>query len=290
MTNTSIVASGLYFGEGPRWHEGRLWFSDFYDYAVKSLGADGDVRIEVQLDDQPSGLGWLPDGRLLVVAMQTQKLLRLDPGGLEEHADLSGLAVHLCNDMVVDGLGRAWVGNFGFDLDADISDRGAEVVMSDHPTANLIRVEPDGAVCLAAAGMHFPNGSVVTPDGKTLIVAETLGLCLTAFDIGDDGELSNRRQWASVGLRAPDGICLDANGNVWVANALAAECVLVAPGGDILATVQSSQNCYACMLGGENGRDLFLVTAQSSSKHEASVARTGKIEVARVEVPGAGWP
>ncbi|MEH6636789.1 MAG: SMP-30/gluconolactonase/LRE family protein [Halioglobus sp.] len=290
MTNTSIVASGLYFGEGPRWHEGRLWFSDFYDYAVKSLGADGDVRIEVQLDDQPSGLGWLPDGRLLVVAMQTQKLLRLDPGGLEEHADLSGLAVHLCNDMVVDGLGRAWVGNFGFDLDADISDRGAEVVMSDHPTANLIRVEPDGAVCLAAAGMHFPNGSVVTPDGKTLIVAETLGLCLTAFDIGDDGELSNRRQWASVGLRAPDGICLDANGNVWVANALAAECVLVAPGGDILATVQSSQNCYACMLGGEHGRDLFLVTAQSSSKHEASVARTGKIEVAEVEVPGAGWP
>ena len=290
MTNTSIVASGLYFGEGPRWHEGRLWFSDFYDYAVKSLGADGDVRIEVQLDDQPSGLGWLPDGRLLVVAMQTQKLLRLDPGGLEEHADLSGLAVHLCNDMVVDGLGRAWVGNFGFDLDADIDARGVDVVMSDHPTANLIRVEPDGAVTLAAAGMHFPNGSVVTPDGKTLIVAETLGLCLTAFDIGGGGELSNRRQWASVGLRAPDGICLDANGNVWVANALAAECVLFAPGGEILATVQTSQNCYACMLGGIDGLDLFIMTAQSSSKHEVSVVRTGKIELARVDVPGAGWP
>jgi sugar lactone lactonase YvrE len=290
MTNARVVAEGLYFGEGPRWHEDRLWFSDFYDRAVKSLGADGDVRIEVQLEDQPSGLGWLPDGRLLVVAMQAQQLLRLDPDGPVVHADLAGLAVHLCNDMAVDGLGRAWVGNFGFDLDAEMEARGVEAVLTDHPTANLVRVDPDGAVHLAAPGMHFPNGTVVTPDGKTLIVAETLGLCLTAFDIAQDGTLSNRRQWAPMGLRAPDGICLDENGNVWVANALAPECVLVAPGGDILATVATSQNCYACMLGGADGRDLYLVTSQTSGKKEASAERTGKIELARANAARAGWP
>ena len=290
MTKASVVGQGLYFGEGPRWHEGRLWFSDFYDFAVKSMGADGKTRIEVQLDDQPSGLGWLPDGRLLVVSMRALQLLRLDPDGLVVHADLSALAVHLCNDMVVDGQGRAWVGNFGFDLDTEVEARGIEAVFTDHATANLIRVEADGAVHLASPGMHFPNGTVVTPDGKTLIVAETLGLCLTAFDIEEDGALSNRREWAPVGMRAADGICLDENGNVWVANALAPECVLVAPGGEILATVQTSQNCYACMLGGEDGRDLYLVTAQSFDKHEASSERTGKIETTRVSTAGAGWP
>jgi sugar lactone lactonase YvrE len=291
MIKASVVAQGLYFGEGPRWHEGRLWFSDFYDHAVKSLGADGEVRTELELDDQPSGLGWLPDGRLLVVSMQALKLLRLEPdGSLVEHADLGGLAVHLCNDMVVDELGRAWVGNFGFDLDGDMAVRGVETVMADHPTANLLRVDPDGAVHVASPDMHFPNGSVISPDGKTLIVAETLGLCLTAFDIDADGALSNRRQWASVGLRAPDGICHDRDGNVGGANALAPECVLVAPGGEILATVVTSQNCYACMLGGQDGRDLYLVTARNSDKKNASSERTGKIEVARVDVAHAGRP
>ena len=233
MTQASVVVEGLYFGEGPRWHDGRLWFSDFYDHAVKSLGVKGDLRTELQLDDQPSGLGWLPDGRLLVVSMKALKVLRLDTGGLVEHADLSGLAVHLCNDMVVDGLGRAWVGNFGFDLDALIEEKGVDEALADYPSTNLVRVDPDGGVHLASPDMHFPNGTVVTADGKTLIVAETLSMCLTAFDIEDDGSLSNRRVWARVGLRAPDGICLDENGNVWVANALAPECVLVAPGGEI---------------------------------------------------------
>ena len=290
MTKPRILVDGLYFGEGPRWHDGRLWFSDFYDHAVKSVDAGGGVRIELELDDQPSGLGWLPDGRLLVVSMRALKVLRLDSEGLVEHADLSALAIHLCNDMVVDGQGRAWVGNFGFDLDALIEEKGPEEAIANHPSTNLARVDPDGSVSLASGQMHFPNGSVVTPDGATLIVAETLSMCLTAFDIEADSSLSNRRVWAPVGLRAPDGICLDERGNVWVANALAPECVLVAPGGEILQTVETSQNCYACMLGGEDGRDLFLVTARSSNAKHASRERTGKIEMVRVSAAAAGWP
>lgn len=290
MARAEILAEGLYFGEGPRWHAGRLWFSDFYDHAVKSVDSTGQVTIEHRFEDQPSGLGWLPDGRLLVVSMSELKVLRQEAGGFVVHADLSGLARHLCNDMVVDGVGRAWVGNFGFDLDDDVEKRGVEAVLAEHPEANLVRVDPDGSVHLASPGMHFPNGSVVTADGATLIVAETLAMRLTAFDICDDGSLANRRIWGPVGMRAPDGICLDANANVWVANALAPECVLFGPGGDVLQVVETSQNCYACMLGGEDGRDLFLVTAQTSDKPGASAARTGKIEKARASSPGAGWP
>ena len=171
MAEVRTIARGLYFGEGPRWHEGRLWFSDFYDHAVKSMGPDGAVTIEHQLDDQPSGLGWLPDGRLLVVSMRELKVLRQEGARLVEHADLSGLARHLCNDMVVDGSGRAWVGNFGFDLDALMEQKGVEGLLAEHPTTNLVRVDPDGSVHLAAADMHFPNGSAITPDGATLIVA-----------------------------------------------------------------------------------------------------------------------
>jgi sugar lactone lactonase YvrE len=290
MSKATVLTDGLYFGEGPRWHEGRLWFSDFYAHAVKSVGADGVQRIELELDDQPSGLGWLPDGRLLLVSMAAMKLLRQDPDGLVVHADLSEFSAHLCNDMVVDNAGRAWVGNFGFDLDALVEEKGLEGALADHPSTNLVRVDPDGTVHLASSDMHFPNGTVITPDGNTLIVAETLSMCLTAFDIEADGALSNRRVWAPVGMRAPDGICLDADGNVWVANAIAPECVLVAPGGEILQTVQTSQLCYACMLGGDDGRTLHMVTAQSSDKREASAVAAGKIEVARVAVARAGCP
>ncbi len=290
MLKAEVITEGLHFGEGPRWHEGRLWFSDFYDHAVKSMDAQGNTRIEVQLDEQPSGLGWLPDGRLLIVAMESMKVMRREGADLVEHADLSALSVHLCNDMVVDGEGRAWVGNFGFDLDAAMASGSVEEVLANPPTTNLVRVDADGSVHLAAPDMRFPNGSVITPDGNTLVVAETLAGCLTAFDIEAAGTLTNRRQWAAMEMRAPDGICLDQNGNIWVANALAAECVLVAGGGDILERVQTSQNCYACMLGGDDGRDLFCVTAASSSKVEASATRTGKIECACVTSPAAGWP
>ena len=290
MISSQVLATGLYFGEGPRWHAGRLWFSDFYDHAVKSVDVAGAIRTELTIEDHPSGLGWLPDGRLLLVSMNRRQLLRVDPDGVHLHAELSPVAAHRANDMVVDARGRAYVGNFGFPLDDELKRRGVDSVLADHPTANLARVDPDGSVHVAAADLHFPNGCVITPDDKCLIVAETLALRLTAFDVGPDGTLSNRRVWAPVGMRAPDGICLDADGHVWIANAIAPECVLFAPGGEVLATVQTDQPCFACMLGGEDGRTLFMMTAPSSVADIASASRQGHIVTARVATPGAGRP
>jgi sugar lactone lactonase YvrE len=290
MTRATVLAEGLYFGEGPRWHDGRLWFSDFHAHAVKSMDAGGAVRTELQIDDQPSGLGWLPDGRMLVVSMQRRQLLRVDPDGVKVHADLSAVATFHANDMVVDAHGRAYVGNFGFDLDHALQTRGVEGVLADHPTAVLARVDPDGSVHVACADLHFPNGSVITPDGRTLIVAETLALRLTAFDVAADGTLSNRRLWAQVGMRAPDGICLDANGHVWIANAIAPECVLFAPGGEIVATVTTDQPCFACMLGGPDGRTLYMLTAPTSIAQLASAAAQGRVMAAQVLSPRAGRP
>ena len=289
MADTRILADGLYFGEGPRWRAGRLWFSDFYDQQVKSVDPAGELRVELELEDQPSGLGWLPDGSLLVVAMQARKLLRYAEGQLTEHADLQELTAHLCNDMVVDGQGRAYVGNFGFDLHTEMRKRG-EAVLLDHPTANLVLVDPAGKASVAAPSMHFPNGTVITPDGATLIVAESLAGCLTAFDIDADGGLSNRRPWAALEGVAPDGICLDDAGRVWVANALGTEVLCVAQGGEVLQRVITSQFCYACMLGGDDGRTLFAVTAASSDPIEAAASRTGRIEVCQVDAAGAGYP
>jgi sugar lactone lactonase YvrE len=290
MIQAKFLAGGIYFGEGPRWHAGRLWFSDFYDHAVKSVDASGAIRTELEIDDQPSGLGWLPDGRMLLVAMNRRQVLRVDRDGVRVHADLAGVADYHANDMVVDARGRAYVGNFGFALDEALAARGVEGVIADHPTTRLARVDPDGSVHVAAEDLHFPNGCVITPDGKTLIVAETLAMRLTAFDVRPDGGLSNRRVWAALGMRAPDGICLDADGNVWVANAIAPECVLVAPGGAILETVVTDQPCYACMLGGPERRTLHLMTAPSSVAAIVSGSRRGSVAVAEVHTAGAGWP
>jgi len=290
MTRATVLAEGLYFGEGPRWHDGRLWFSDFHAHAVKSMDAGGAVRTELQIDDQPSGLGWLPDGRMLVVSMRRRQLLRVDPDGVKVHADLSAIATFHANDMVVDEQGRAYVGNFGFDLDHALQTRGVEGVLADHPTAVLARVDPDGRVHVACADLHFPNGSVITPDGRTLIVAETLAMRLTAFDVAADGTLSNRRLWAQAGMRAPDGICLDANGHVWIANAIAPECVLFAPGGEIVATVATDQPCFACMLGGPDGLTLYMLTAPTSIAQLASAAAQGRVMAAQVLSPRAGRP
>jgi sugar lactone lactonase YvrE len=258
MSTAEVLFEGLYFGEGPRWRDGRLWLSDFYAHSVFSIDPAGNIRTELELDDQPSGLGWLPDGRLLVVAMRGMKVLRLDGDGLTEHADVSGLSRHLCNDMVVDGQGRAWVGNFGFDLDETVRRVGPEAMFANHPTTNLVRVDPD--------------------------------LRLTAFDIATDGSLSNRRVWAPVGMRAPDGICLDVDGNIWVANPMAPECVLIAPGGEVLQTVETSQPCYACMLGGGDGRTLYMVTAPSSEQAMAEQGPRGRVESLEVSAARAGYP
>jgi sugar lactone lactonase YvrE len=192
--------------------------------------------------------------------------------------------------MVVDAVGRAYVGNFGFDLDAELVARGVPAVLADHATANLIVIAPDGAVSVAAADMHFPNGSVITPDGKTLIVGETLGGVLTAFDIATEGVLANRRVWASTSPRVPDGIALDAEGRVWIANPIAPECALIAEGGEVVEVIDTGQPCYACMLGGDDGATLFMLTAKSSVAHDAAAAPTGKLLIAAVEAPHAGWP
>ncbi|MBN8485139.1 MAG: SMP-30/gluconolactonase/LRE family protein [Sphingomonadales bacterium] len=287
------LAEGIYFGEGPRWHDGRLWLSDFYSSRVCSLGLDGDLRTELELEGRPSGLGWMPDGSLLVVRMELRQVWRRWPDGrFELHADLADHSAFLCNDMVVDGHGRAWVGNFGFDLDAQLHARGPESVIADHPQTCLALVQSDGTVSDAAPGerFSFPNGMVITPDGSTLIVGETLGGRLSAFDIGADGTLTNRREYAPTWPRVPDGICLDATGAVWIANPLAPECALIAPGGEVLEVIETGLPCYACMLGGPEGKHLFMLVAPSSDATAAAKAPLGKVLVAEVDASRAGWP
>jgi len=217
-------------------------------------------------------------------------LRRAKDGTIGVHADLGHIADFHCNDMVVDADGGAYVGNFGFDLDAELEARGVPAVLADHPTAKLAYVTPDGQTRIAAEDMHFPNGPVITPDGKTLIVGETLSASLTAFDIGPGGDLSNRRVWASIAPRVPDGICLDAEGAIWVANPIAPECVRIAEGGEVLEVIETGQPCYACMLGGDDGRTLFMLTAASSLAHVAAEKATGQVLVATVEAPRAGRP
>jgi len=288
---TRVLCEGIYFGEGPRWRNGRLWFSDFFSHAVHSVSLSGDLRTEIELDDQPSGLGWMPDGSMLIVSMLKRQVLRRWPDGkMAVHADLSAIAASYCNDMVVDSLGRAYVGNFGFDLYAEVLGRGMDSVLADHPTAKLAFVSTDGTASIAAEGMHFPNGSVITPDGKTLIVGESLTGNMIAFDIAADGSLKNRRIWASILPRIPDGSALNADGNIWVANPIAPECILVAEGGKILEIIDTGMPCFACMLGGEDGRTLFMLTAPTFFKHVAKVAPKGKLLVTTVSVPHAGLP
>lgn len=287
----STVATGIYFGEGPRWHEGKLWFSDFYAHAVKTLDPQGHVDTVFAIpDDRPSGLGWLPDGRLLFVSMLARKVMRREPNGrIVVHADLSGVAEYHCNDMVVDATGRAYVGNFGFDLDEAVQTETVAQLLHER-TATLCRVDPDGSVHAAATGLKFPNGSVITPDGRTLIVGETLGQTLTAFTIAPDGSLHDRRIWADLGGRAPDGICLDADGNVWVANPIAPECFLVAEDGGVIDVVDTGDPCFACMLGGDDGRTLYCLTAPTGLAIKACQAPLGAIHAVRVDVPHAGLP
>lgn len=288
--NIELLCEGLHFGEGPRWHDGKLWFSDFYDHAVQTVDATGRVETVVTVAGQPSGLGWLPNGDLLVVSMLDRRVLGFDGRDLVQHADLSGLAEFHCNDMVVDATGRAYVGNFGFDLDA--AERSGDFVgaLKAYEGATLARVDPDGSVHVAASSLRFPNGTVITPDGRTMIIAETLAERLTAFDIHDDGSLHNQRTWAPLPGVAPDGICLDAQGAVWVADAIAERCIRVAAGGEVLAEVVTTGRCYACMLGGDDGRTLFMVTAHNSHRDDASTTRTGKILTTRVSVGHAGLP
>ncbi len=274
------LVDGLTFPEGPRWHDGKLWFSDFYTYRVLRAGLDGKVETVAEVPQQSSGLGWTPAGDLLIVSMLDRKLLRMQGGKLQTFADLSPIATFHCNDMVVDKSGRAYVGNFGFDLHAGAAPR----------PASLARVDPDGNVSVAATDMMFPNGSVITPDGKTMVIAETIANRLTAFDIANDGALSNRRLFAPLDGCFPDGICLDAEGAIWVADARGMRVIRVFDGGRIERTISTgARRVFACMLGGERRRTLFLCTS-SGSGPDVAKKRDGKIEFAEVDVPGAGLP
>ena len=278
---TEVLLEGLAFPEGPRWHQGRLWFSDMHTQRVLALDPEGKLETICEVPGDPSGLGWLPDGRLLVVSMRDRRLLRLGASGLEQVADLGTLASCHCNDMVVDHHGNAYIGNFGYDLhDPNSEPRAAE----------LIRVSPDGQARIAAHDLAFPNGTVITPDGRTLIVAESMGSRLTAFDVAGDGTLDHRRDWAVLEGVVPDGICLDAEGAIWVASPVSATVFRVHQGGEVSQRIAVSTQPFACMLGGPDRRTLFIATAASSQPAECRATRTGRIECTRVEVPGAGLP
>jgi len=276
-----VLVDGLCFPEGPRWHDGKFWFSDMHAKRVVRVGSDGRAETVVEVPNNPSGLGWLPDGRLLVVSMNDRRLLRLDPGGLALHAELGHIATFHCNDMVVDRHGRAYVGNFGYDLIANEAPK---------PTA-LARVDPDGKTHIAATDLLFPNGTVITPDERTLIVGESFGARLTAFDLARDGSLSNRRVWSPLeGGAIPDGIALDAEGAIWVASPTTGECLRVHEGGRVSARVRGQGLAYACALGGPDRRTLYVCTAETHHPVECVEKRTGRIEIHNVDVPGAGWP
>ncbi|WP_153506146.1 SMP-30/gluconolactonase/LRE family protein [Cumulibacter manganitolerans] len=291
------IADGFTFLEGPRWHDGKLYVSDFYSGRVLTVTDDGQVSEVLRLDDRPSGMGWMPDGSMLLVAMTARQVLRVRDGEVSVHADLSALAPGLLNDMVVDADGRAYVGNFGFDMFAGESFRTAAVVV----------VQPDGAAHVAADGLYFPNGSMITPDGRTLIVNESYGNRISAFDIGPDGLLGERRDWAVFGPQpspgadvaaiaavrtvAPDGGCLDASGAVWLADAAGARLMRVAEGAEVLEEIHwDGGKLFACMLGGADGRTLYACGAPDSSAQKRAAAREAVLLSARVEVPRAGLP
>lgn len=275
-----LLVEGLKYAESPRWRVGRLFLADQHAREVLAVDLDGRCERVAQVPSGPSGLGWLPDGTLLVVSMHDRKLLAMRGGRLVQHADLSGIATGHCNDMVVDEHGRAYVGNFGFDMDA-----GAPLV-----PAKLALVLPDGSARTVADDLLFPNGMVILPGGDTLIVAETYGARLSAFDIAADGSLCNRRIWATLSA-PPDGICLDAEGRIWVAHPVPpGGFARVTEGGEVLERITTGAFCgIACMLGGPNRRSLFLVEAQTFDPQKTWHGNA-RVRVVDVVAPGAGHP
>jgi sugar lactone lactonase YvrE len=275
------VLTGLAFGEGPRWRDGKLWFSDMHAHEVVTMTPDGARETVFTHDGPVSGLGWLPDGRMLVVSMVDHKLLRIEADGRAVvHGDMSAIATGRCNDMVVDAVGRAYVGNFGWPYPE-----------GEPKPAKLARVDPDGAVTAAADDLIFPNGTIITPDGKTLVVGETFAGKMTAFDIAPDGSLSNRRLWAQLPQGAvPDGCCLDAEGAIWVASPATSDVIRLREGGEVVERISATQGCFACMLGGEDRKTLYVLTCSGSDPDDTEAERTGRIEAVQVDVPGAGLP
>jgi sugar lactone lactonase YvrE len=276
------VMEGLSFGEAPRWRPEGLYFVDIYLHQIGLLRANGTCEVVATLQGPVSGLGWLPDGRLLVVAMREKQVMRLEANGqIVVHADLSSIATGLANDMVVAGDGTAFVGNFGFSLHPP----------SPFRPAALARISPDGIATAAAGDLCFPNGMVITPDAGTIVVAESAAKRLLAFDLSPSFELSNRRTWAELSDGAfPDGICLDEEGAIWVASPSTSEVLRVMEGGRVVHRIATGQQAIACMLGGDTRQTLFVLTAESREPSFCSQIHTARIQAVEVSVAGCGWP
>src|SRR5213595_3568178 len=283
MTEPQTLMTGIVFGEQPRWHEDRLWFSDWGPPEVIAVDLEGNSEVILEAPSFPCCVDWLPDGRLLLVSARDGLLLRREPdGSLVTHANLTGVSdPPPGNELVVDGRGNAYVNGPGFDMMA-----GAEFA-----PGGVALVTPDGSARQVADAIAFPNGMLVTPDNSTLIVADSYGKRLTAFDIAADGGLSNRRVWADLGDGAPDGICLDAENAIWYADVPNQRCVRVREGGEVLQTIELDRGCFACMLGGADKPTLFMVAREwRGPASMAEQERTGQVLTAKVSTAGAGWP
>jgi sugar lactone lactonase YvrE len=282
MFGPQTLMTGLVFGESPRWHDDRLWCIDMGAQEVLTIDLDGKSEVIARDPMGVAAIDFLPDGRLLIAQQRGRFLLRREAdGSLVTHADLGGLSDKPWADMVVDGRGNAYIGNIAFDFPAGEFRPGI-----------IALVNPDGSVRQVADDLAFPNGMLVTPDGSTLIVAESYGNRLTAFDIAADGGLSNRRLWADLHGDFPDGICLDSEQAIWYADVPNKHCVRVREGGEVLQTIDLDRGCFACMLGGADGRTLFLVAAEfgGAASWGPHAARTGQVLTVDAPAPGVGWP
>jgi len=281
MPEVQTLLTGLAFGESPRWHEDRLWFSNWGAQEVVAVDLEGKSEVIVRVPSFPFSIDWLPDGRLLLTSGRSGLLLRREPDGeLLTHADLTSLSGGW-NEIVVDGRGNAYLNGGGFDLLAGEAFAPGIVAL----------VTSDGSARQVADGIAFPNGMAVTPDNKTLIVAESYAKRLTAFDIEASGSLSNRRGWADLGDGVPDGICIDAEGAVWYGDVPNKRCVRVREGGEVLQTIDLDRGCFACMLGGVDNRTLFMMAAEwGGPAAMAEAPRTGQVLTAQAPTPHAGWP
>jgi sugar lactone lactonase YvrE len=280
MPEPRVLMEGIGLGESPRWHEGRLWFSDWVGHQVIALSPDGQSEVVAEVDAFPFSIDWLPDGPMLVTA--GRELLRLEPdGSLSTHSDLSELTEFGWNEVVADGRGNSYVNGPGFDMMAG----------ADFAPGGVALLRPDGSAERVAENIAFPNGMAVMPDDSTLIVADSYGKELVGFQIGEHGALSNRRAWADLGEGVPDGICLDAEGAVWYGDVPNRRCVRVAEGGEVLETIDLDRGCFACMLGGADGRTLFMNVAEWKGPEGIfQEPRTGQVLAVEAPAPHAGHP
>jgi sugar lactone lactonase YvrE len=283
MSGPQVLIEGVAFGESPRWHDGRLWFSDWGAQEVVAVDEEGnrEVVVRVEFPAFPMCIDFAADGGLLVVAGRGGQLMRLEPdGSLRSYADLGRLSASPWNDIVVDRAGNAYVDNVGFDFPG-----------GQFAPGTLALVSPEGTARQVADGLAFPNGVAITSDGRTLIVAESYGERLTAFGIDDDGGLRDRRVWAETPGDHPDGICIDSEGAVWYADVGNRHCVRVREGGEVLDTAECDRGCFACVLGGPDGSTLFIV-AQNWRGPESmrQGARTGQVLTVSAPAPRAGRP